>query len=205
MTLYHGTDLSSGSNIIASGIDLNRGKPYADFGKGFYTTPDRKHALLCAMRTYKRKFHKLPEANLLSVIKINCDITNPSLNIKAFTSPDENWCRFIINNRIDLEILMQNHTQEHNKLGRYDLCYGEIADGNVVNLAWKINRRIISLTDIDYKVYADKISGIYPIQYSFHTKMALHSIQNIYEEKISSADLEVLYGHQEKKQTYNFY
>lgn len=44
MILYHGTRKSSAINIINNGIDLHRGKKRADFGKGFYLTPDLRTA-----------------------------------------------------------------------------------------------------------------------------------------------------------------
>ena len=39
MKLYHG------SNTSIARIDLNRSKPYKDFGKGFYLTTIREQAL----------------------------------------------------------------------------------------------------------------------------------------------------------------
>jgi hypothetical protein len=38
LTLYHGTDLTSATNICSNSIQLNFCKPITDFGQGFYTT-----------------------------------------------------------------------------------------------------------------------------------------------------------------------
>ncbi len=38
LILYHGCDNESVDAIIQNGIQLNRCKPHADFGRGFYTT-----------------------------------------------------------------------------------------------------------------------------------------------------------------------
>ena len=45
MKLYHG------SNTSIERIDLNRSKPYKDFGKGFYLTTIREQALRCLLYT----------------------------------------------------------------------------------------------------------------------------------------------------------
>jgi hypothetical protein len=44
MILYHG------SNIIIENIDLNKCRPYKDFGKGFYCTTIKSQAELMAKR-----------------------------------------------------------------------------------------------------------------------------------------------------------
>lgn len=44
MILYHG------SNIMIQNIDLNKCRPYKDFGKGFYCTTIRNQAELMAKR-----------------------------------------------------------------------------------------------------------------------------------------------------------
>ena len=45
MILYHG------SNMAIDGIDLNRCRPYKDFGRGFYLTDIREQAQRMAART----------------------------------------------------------------------------------------------------------------------------------------------------------
>lgn len=45
--------LFHGSNIDISTIDLNRGRPFKDFGQGFYLTDMRPQAVLMAERTAK--------------------------------------------------------------------------------------------------------------------------------------------------------
>lgn len=47
--LYHG------SNLKISKIDLERCKPYKDFGKGFYCTTIKKQAEFMAERVVKRQ------------------------------------------------------------------------------------------------------------------------------------------------------
>ncbi|MCQ4902151.1 DUF3990 domain-containing protein, partial [Phocaeicola vulgatus] len=45
MILYHG------SNTANDGIDLNRCRPYKDYGRGFYLTDNREHAQRMPART----------------------------------------------------------------------------------------------------------------------------------------------------------
>ena len=50
MKLYHGTILQHAINILENGIDLKKSKPFLDFGRGFYTTPDIEMARNMAFR-----------------------------------------------------------------------------------------------------------------------------------------------------------
>jgi hypothetical protein len=44
LILFHGTTHSAALNILNGGVDLAYGKPYTDFGPGFYTTTSRAQA-----------------------------------------------------------------------------------------------------------------------------------------------------------------
>ena len=90
MKLYHG------SNISIARIDLNRSKPYKDFGKGFYLTTIREQALRMAEQTV-RKFGGTPFVN-----EYDFDETflhNGQMNVKVFNSYSEEWAYFIVANR----------------------------------------------------------------------------------------------------------
>lgn len=89
MKLYHG------SNISIARIDLNRSKPYKDFGKGFYLTTIREQALRMAEQTV-RKFGGTPFVN-----EYEFDETflhNGQMNVKVFNSYSEEWAYFIVAN-----------------------------------------------------------------------------------------------------------
>lgn len=51
-TFYHGTSSEYASTIRANGVDLSKGNPGADFGRGFYLTTSREEALHSAGRLY---------------------------------------------------------------------------------------------------------------------------------------------------------
>jgi hypothetical protein len=64
MIVYHG------SNIIIENIDLNKCRPYKDFGKGFYCTTIKSQAELMAKRVAAiyvmiKKFY--PRVNVYSL------------------------------------------------------------------------------------------------------------------------------------------
>lgn len=52
-TLFHGTSAEYASVIRTNGIDLTKGNPGADFGRGFYMTTSREEALASASRLYE--------------------------------------------------------------------------------------------------------------------------------------------------------
>ena len=56
ITLYHGTVYDFDE------INLSRGKPFKDFGRGFYTTQIREHAVSMAVRNREILLPRLHEA-----------------------------------------------------------------------------------------------------------------------------------------------
>jgi hypothetical protein len=58
LELWHGCFDTDARNIEKNGIDLTRGRSALDFGRGFYTTTDRRRA---EKRARTRHFNLLPE------------------------------------------------------------------------------------------------------------------------------------------------
>lgn len=177
MKLYHGTNCSSAINIITNGIDLKYSKPYLDFGAGFYATPNYDHAVISALRAtdkYNRKYRKLEEpyiVNMNFALRKDLDLT-----VAQYVRHSERWGYFVLNNRLTKEILDAYDIKEHNQDGRYDICYGEIADGNIANIAYLINKGVKSPRDIDFQNFLKDNGKPYPLQYSFHTQKAYSCI-----------------------------
>ncbi|MDR1396558.1 MAG: DUF3990 domain-containing protein [Desulfarculales bacterium] len=123
ITLYHGTIY----NFDA--IDLNHGKPYKDFGKGFYLSRTESKAERMATRNRKFENDLLIESGSKPTAKAwvctyKFDADNLSkMNLKEFAEPGEEWVRFIVKNR-------SNRNPQHN----YDIVVGPTAndDTNVV-------------------------------------------------------------------------
>ena len=110
MKLYHG------SNIGIKDIDLNKSKPFKDFGKGFYLSDNETQAMDMA------KFKSLISGGLPIVTMFEFDATgleSSGLEIKKFDSYSNEWLDFIIANR------------EGRKADKYDFVYGPIADDKV--------------------------------------------------------------------------
>jgi len=82
MKLYHG------SNMTISTIDLEKCRPYKDFGKGFYCTDIKEQAELMAKRVAKIYGGN----SYVNEFDFNEDIYNcDELNIKIFDAPKEEW------------------------------------------------------------------------------------------------------------------
>lgn len=180
MKLYHGTNFNSAVNIVNNGIDLAYSKQYLDFGPGFYATPSYEHAAKCAIRATEKCNAKnkngiyeepyIVELNLFTLRK-------EGVNIRSFPRHCEQWGKFVLNNRLTKEILDEYNIVEHNQDVKYDICYGEMADGSVVNIAYQVNKKIIMPDEVDFKDFLKDNGKVYPAQYSFHTLKAISCIK----------------------------
>ena len=91
MILYHG------SNMAIDTIDLDKCRPYKDFGKGFYLTDIQEQAQRMAART-ARMFKGDPtltafEFDLKEVMRAS------GLKVRIFEKPDREWAKFVMSNR----------------------------------------------------------------------------------------------------------
>ena len=119
ITLYHG------SIYDFEKIDVDKGKPYKDFGRGFYTSRTEQHASSLALRNKEIQQVR----NALRGIKDNIsswlytyefDLQKMDfLNVKEFVHPDSEWMRFVVLNRM-------SRTRQHN----YDIVIGATANDN---------------------------------------------------------------------------
>lgn len=178
MKLYHGTNYSSAINIVNQGINLGYSKRFLDFGAGFYTTPSYAHAASAAIRAtnkYNAKYKAEEEPYIVEVdFKL---VKGVELSTISYPRHSENWGRFVLNNRLTSKTLSEYNIIEHNQDAKYDVCYGEIADGNIVNVAYEVNNGIINLEDVDYNEFLKDKGEAYPQQYSFHTLKAISCIK----------------------------
>lgn len=171
--LYHGTI----ADIYK--IDLNEGKGYKDFGKGFYTTAVKNHADRIAKRnkriaisrqnTISEKVKGYKKRNF-TAYRYNLEfddscLTNRDLNIKVFNEADIDWIRFILRNR------QCNYTFHD-----YDIVIGPTADENTVVI---INNYQAELQKTNYsdvtlrKLIEELRPENLPKQYFFGTEKSL--------------------------------
>jgi len=100
ITLYHG------SSYDFDTIDLLQGRPYKDFGQGFYTSADIGHAKSMAERNARMRESKLRRLDFghelivkwLYHYQLDAGKTK-ELALKEFAAADREWGRFITINR----------------------------------------------------------------------------------------------------------
>lgn len=149
MILYHG------SNINIEHIELEKSKPFKDFGKGFYLSESEEQALKMA------RFKALTFGGEPIVSKFEFDTSlmhNSDLRIKIFKEYSEEWADFVFANREGTDV-------EH-----YDIVYGPIAND-------KVGLQIRKLKDgsIDKTEFLNRLKYMKGItfQYFFGTKKAI--------------------------------
>ena len=96
ITLYHG------STYDFNEIDLKQGRPYKDFGQGFYASAEISHAKSMAERNAEMRMSKLKwfdaEQKLIGRWWYQYEYDaekSASLSVKEFTEADREWGRFI--------------------------------------------------------------------------------------------------------------
>jgi len=164
MILYHG------SNIIIENIDLNKCRPYKDFGKGFYCTTVKSQAELMAKRV-------AAIYGGIAVVTELCLSDNiykdRNLAVKEFEIPSKEWALFVLNNRNRSFVEFNNKECNHDC--KYDMVVGPVADDA---LALLFRTFLSGLIDIDVLVKDMKFKK-FTNQYSFHTVKAIRYLNVI--------------------------
>ena len=112
LTVYHGT-----TSLIES-IDVSKGKPYKDFGRGFYVTEDYSHAKNLASRNKLLESKRFGKNIQAYVYTYSLDMKKAkSFKTKEFSTADLDWMRFVLANRATKE---KNHD--------YDIVIGPTAN-----------------------------------------------------------------------------
>jgi hypothetical protein len=119
IVLYHG------SIHLFDEIDVSSGKPFKDFGIGFYTSKSEEHAKNLALRnksleiTRRRKIGANIDTKAW-LYAYEFDLVNlGNLSVKEFCGADQEWMRFVVLNRI-------NENKQHS----YDVVIGPTANDN---------------------------------------------------------------------------
>jgi len=102
ITLYHG------SIHEFDAIDVSKGKPYKDFGAGFYLSPSREHSESLARRNRQIEIMRIKQRKERTAIgawvyAYEFDLSHlNNLKTKEFPKPDREWMRFVAANRNSL-------------------------------------------------------------------------------------------------------
>ena len=165
LALYHGT-----THDFAA-IDVRIGKPFKDFGQGFYLTELYEHAMSIAFRNRRIeefRLRALGDKTKLPIFVYSYEFDRMNmnkLNVKRFDIADREWLRFIIANRM-------NRNRQHD----YDIVIGPTANDDtrasiraVMNAS---NGAILSDTALDLLIELLEPSNL-PEQYYFGTNVAV--------------------------------
>ena len=113
LTLFHG------SISEFNEIDTAFGKPFKDFGKGFYASANKRHSENLAKRNCEILLMRTPKAKinpLLYAYELNTEQLK-NFNVKEFPKADREWMRFVVGNRT-------SEKQKH----KYDIVIGPTAN-----------------------------------------------------------------------------
>lgn len=157
MILYHG------SNTAIEHIELDRCRPYKDFGKGFYLTDIRRQAERMAARTVKM-FKGEP---VVTKFEFDSDsIARLGLKVKIFDGPNEEWARFVMSNR-DINVPQPCHD--------YDIVIGPVADDTIARLLRMFTEKFITEQQLVTELTYSEVTS----QYFFHTETALKLLKKL--------------------------
>lgn len=158
MRLYHG------SNIEISNIDLNKCRPYKDFGKGFYLTEIRDQAEKMASRV-ARIYGGEPCVTVYEFDE--AALTDGDIRVRNFELPTKEWALFVIHNRS--REFKNIESEECNLDNKYDLVIGPIANDDLALLFRQFSNGLIDVDTLVKEMKFKKLTN----QYSFHTKKAI--------------------------------
>lgn len=156
MILYHGTYTQFDS------IDLEKCRPFKDFGRGFYLTDLEDQAMKMAAKKSKI-FNGSPV-----ILKFEFDeslLTNGELRVKRFNNPDRKWAEFIYNNR------SRASSFDHD----YDIVIGPIANDGVAYLLDRYEEGTISLDQLAKELEFKELNN----QFLFGTEKALKYLKRL--------------------------
>lgn len=159
MILYHG------SNVKIEFPNLEKSKPYKDFGRGFYLSADKNQALRMAEQ---KTLQLLIGEPIVSEFEFDETLLQSNeLKVKIFEDYSVEWANFILQNR-------DVHNQH--PIHEYDIVYGPIADDGVTFQLRRYQAGTISIDELVKELqYAKGIT----FQYFFGTTLALEKLKRL--------------------------
>ena len=140
-TVYHG------STSLIDKIEVVKGKPYKDFGRGFYVTKSEIHAKNIALRNKRIEMERLGRVCEAYLYTYAIDMTRLyDFNVKEFTEANLEWIQFVLSNRktrnrthnFDVVIGPTANDDTMVVINAYlDALYGEIGEEDALNTLLK--------------------------------------------------------------------
>ncbi|MBQ9724842.1 MAG: DUF3990 domain-containing protein [Neisseriaceae bacterium] len=152
-------------------IDLDKCRPYKDFGKGFYLTDIQEQAEQMAYRV-ARIYGGKPVLNAFTIA--DDFMQNTNLKIKDFgNTATEEWASFILNNRS--RKFTENSNPLSNQDNKYDIVIGCVANDDIALLFRQYQNELIDFASLIKGLTYKKLSK----QYSFHTQKSIQLLTKI--------------------------
>ena len=163
MILYHG------SYSLFDRIDLNKGRRFKDFGRGFYTTRIESQARQWAKNMSAR--FGIP-TGYVSIYE--CDENSfQTYRYLKFDEPTEEWAYFIMNNR-NTEFA-EYETQINNQKGQFDIVEGPVANDTIAVVLDQFMMNMKSGTALVEALEYKNLNH----QISFHTEKAISLLSRV--------------------------
>lgn len=157
--LYHG------SNVKIEVPDLIHSKPYKDFGRGVYLSPNKQQAWDMAFQKINQT--KEGKAEVTEFLFDETAMVSGDLKVLSFPDYCEEWASFVLANR---------DKQRQHPIHDYDIVYGPIADDGVTYQLRRYEGGVISLPRLVEELkYAKGIT----FQYFFGTQRALQLLKKL--------------------------
>lgn len=160
MILYHG------STVLVDKPEIRIGEVYLDFGIGFYTTTSYDQAERWAKIKMRRTN---ADVGYVSVYELDIDAARKELDIDEFKNADENWLKFVVNNRNGAAFNIIK-----------DIHIGPVADDNIYQT---IRLFETGAFDAEYTVKKLK-TEVLQDQWALHTKKALSFLKFVEAKEI---------------------
>jgi len=148
-----------GSNCEINTIDLDKCKPYKDFGQAFYLTTLLSQAKEMANKVAER-FGGSPVVNVFELDPNKVK----ELVVKEFKLADHEWAEFVMTNR--------SRSVQH-PADFYDLIIGPVANDDIATLFRTYTMGIITINDLVHGLKYRKLNN----QYAFRTAKAIALLQ----------------------------
>ena len=128
-------------------IDVTKGKPYKDFGRGFYVTESRRHSSNLALRNKRIEIERYGRKCEAYLYTYELNISRLSgFNVKEFNDADLEWVQFVLANR-----KVRNRTHDYDAVigptanddtmvvinAYLDEIYGKLGSDNALNTLLK--------------------------------------------------------------------
>ena len=156
--------LFHGSNIAIREIDLSKGRPNKDFGRGFYLTTIREQAEKMSRRV-ARIYGGSPEVTVFEFDEEN--LHKSELSCRIFQRPSKEWALFVINNRN--RDFADVSSPECNADNKYDIVVGPVANDDLALLFRQFSGGLITVQELTEEMRYKDLT----IQYSFHSENAI--------------------------------